>query len=59
MGGGAKAETGVAGEGGVAEVYLLGGHVTSYRPAGEEDVLWLSEASHFEVGKAIREKLGI
>ena len=44
----------MAGEGGVAEVYLLGGHVTSFRPAGGEDVLWLSEASHFEVGKAIR-----
>ena len=44
----------MSGQGSVAEVYLLGGHVTSFRPAGRADVLWLSEKSNFEVGKAIR-----
>jgi D-hexose-6-phosphate mutarotase len=44
----------MAAEGAVAEVYLLGGHVTSFRPAGGADVLWLSRASSYEVGKPIR-----
>ena len=35
-------------------VYLHGAHVTDYRPAGGESVLFLSAASHFEAGKAIR-----
>jgi len=43
----------MAAEGSVAEVYLLGGHVTSFRPAGGQDLLWLSRKSHFEVGKPI------
>ena len=37
-----------------AEVYLLGAHVTHFRPKGSEPVLWLSPRSAFEVGKAIR-----
>lgn len=37
-----------------AEVVLQGAHVLKYRPAGGEDVLWVSEASRFESGKAIR-----
>lgn len=37
-----------------AEVYLLGAHVTAFRPAGQEPVLWLSPLSAFEKGKAIR-----
>ena len=44
----------IAAEGSVAEVYLLGGHVTSWTPAGGQDVLWLSRASLYEIGKPIR-----
>ncbi len=44
----------IAAEGSVAEVYLLGGHVTSWTPVGGKDVLWLSRASHYEIGKPIR-----
>jgi D-hexose-6-phosphate mutarotase len=44
----------IAAEGSVAEVYLLGGHVTRWTPVGGQDVLWLSRASHYEIGKPIR-----
>ncbi len=38
-----------------AEVYLQGAHVAHWQPAGaEHPVLFLSEKSHFEAGKAIR-----
>jgi glucose-6-phosphate 1-epimerase len=37
-----------------AEIYLHGAHVTSWRPAGHEDVLFLSRHSLFAPGKAIR-----
>lgn len=37
-----------------AEIYLLGGQVTAFRPTGQEQVLWLSPLSAFEGGKAIR-----
>jgi glucose-6-phosphate 1-epimerase len=38
-----------------AEVYLQGAHVAHWQPAGaEHPVLFLSEKSHFETGKAIR-----
>jgi len=37
-----------------AHVYLHGAHVTHYRPAGQEPVLFLSPRSRFELGKAIR-----
>lgn len=37
-----------------AEVYLQGAHVTKWRPAGQTEVLWLSEQSWFEAGKPIR-----
>ena len=36
-----------------AQVYLLGGHVTHWRPAGGEDVLWVSRESSFAVGRPI------
>jgi glucose-6-phosphate 1-epimerase len=35
-------------------VYLHGAQVTRYRPTGHQDVLFLSERSHFAPGKAIR-----
>jgi glucose-6-phosphate 1-epimerase len=37
-----------------AELYLHGAHLTAWQPAGEEPVLFLSEASPFAEGKAIR-----
>lgn len=40
-------------EGHSLELYLHGAHITSYMQAGEE-VLWLSESSHFNAEKAIR-----
>ena len=40
--------------GGAAEIYLHGAQVTSWRPAGAEEVIFVSERSHWEDGKAIR-----
>jgi D-hexose-6-phosphate mutarotase len=37
-----------------ARVYLHGAHVTHYRPHGQEEMLFVSECSHFEPGKPIR-----
>jgi glucose-6-phosphate 1-epimerase len=37
-----------------AEICLLGAHVLSFQPHGEEPVLWLSWESNFAVGKPIR-----
>ena len=37
-----------------AKAALQGAHLFHYARAGEEPILWLSEASDFELGKAIR-----
>src|SRR5271156_1531183 len=37
-----------------ADIYLHGAQVTSWRPAGAEEVIFLSKHSRFEEGKAIR-----
>ncbi|MFZ0314766.1 MAG: D-hexose-6-phosphate mutarotase [Candidatus Korobacteraceae bacterium] len=37
-----------------AEIYLHGAHVTSWKPAGAEEVLFLSEHSLWKDGRAIR-----
>ena len=37
-----------------AEIYLHGAHLTSWRPAGSEEVIFLSTKSQFEPGRAIR-----
>ena len=37
-----------------AEIYLLGGQVTRWKPPGFGEVLWLSGHSNYTVGKAIR-----
>ena len=37
-----------------AEVYLYGAQVTSWQPAGFDEVLFVSERSHWERGKPIR-----
>jgi glucose-6-phosphate 1-epimerase len=37
-----------------AEIYLHGAHVTSWQPAGAEEVIFVSERSHWQDGLAIR-----
>jgi len=37
-----------------AEIYLHGAQVTSWHPAGSSEVIFLSEQSHWEDGRAIR-----
>jgi glucose-6-phosphate 1-epimerase len=37
-----------------AEIYLYGAQVTSWRPTGADEVLFLSEKSYWEAGRAIR-----
>jgi glucose-6-phosphate 1-epimerase len=37
-----------------AEIYLHGAQVTSWQPAGAEEVIFLSEHSYFQDGRAIR-----
>lgn len=37
-----------------AQVSVYGGQVLSFKPTGHKDVLWLSDRSHYQVGKAIR-----
>ena len=44
----------VAGRGGSAEIYLQGAHLTSWQPAGQEPVIWMSRASAFSPGAPIR-----
>jgi D-hexose-6-phosphate mutarotase len=44
----------VTGRAGSAEVYLHGAHVASWAPAGGAPVLWMSAASRFTPGTAIR-----
>jgi glucose-6-phosphate 1-epimerase len=36
------------------EMYLHGAHVTSWKPAGNDEVLFLSTKSHWQEGRAIR-----
>ena len=37
-----------------ARVYLQGAHITSWKPDGMTEMLWLSDAANFSPGKAIR-----
>jgi glucose-6-phosphate 1-epimerase len=37
-----------------AEIYLHGAQLTSWKPAGHEDVIFLSKQARFEAGRAIR-----
>ncbi len=37
-----------------ATICLYGAHIVSFRPKESEDLLWMSPASYFEVGKPIR-----
>ncbi|MFC5931186.1 hypothetical protein D6T64_18280 [Cryobacterium melibiosiphilum] len=44
----------VNGRAGSAEVYLQGAHVTSWNPAGQPAVLWMSVHSEFAAGRPLR-----
>jgi glucose-6-phosphate 1-epimerase len=44
----------ITGAFGIGEMYLHGAHVTSWKPAGNEEVLFVSTKSHWEEGQAIR-----
>jgi glucose-6-phosphate 1-epimerase len=54
LGGGSLIFARLSNQFGTAEVSLYGGHVTSYKPTEQEDVLWMSDKSCFVSGKAIR-----
>ena len=51
---GGFAVLGIDNQHGSAVVCLHGGHVLSYRPSGQQDVLWVSRHSRYEPGRAIR-----
>lgn len=44
----------LAGQGSQATVLLHGAHVTEFRPAGQQPVLWMSHKSWFAAGKPVR-----
>ncbi|MBU0720393.1 D-hexose-6-phosphate mutarotase [bacterium] len=44
----------ISNEASQAKIALQGAHIFEYKRKGEEDILWLSETSDFEKGKAIR-----
>ena len=46
--------TEVTNEFSTGRIYLQGGHVTHFQPKDQEPVLWVSDASLYETGKAIR-----
>lgn len=53
-GGGGLPRVRVEGPAATAELYLHGAHVTSWRPRGEDDVLWMSGASAYVPGTPLR-----
>ncbi len=53
-GNGGLAKLTIVGPLATAEIYLHGAQITAWRPAGEEEVLFLSEQSKWEDGRAIR-----
>jgi len=44
----------ITGSGAEGEMYLHGAHVTSWKPGGNDEVLYLSTKSHWQEGQAIR-----
>jgi glucose-6-phosphate 1-epimerase len=53
-GSGGLAKVAIDAESAVGEIYLHGAHVTSWRPRGAEELLFVSAASRWEPGRAIR-----
>lgn len=41
-------------DGARAQLYLQGSHLTRYRPAGQREVLWMSDSAHYAGGAALR-----
>jgi glucose-6-phosphate 1-epimerase len=54
QGNGGLAKVNISTPAGAGEIYLHGAQVTSWRPAGAEEVIFVSDRSHWEDGKAIR-----
>ena len=54
QGGGDLPKIKVKTDGSEAEIYLLGAHVTAFQKNGEPPLLFMSRASQFALGKAIR-----
>src|SRR5271155_2060614 len=53
-GNGGLPKVAVTAAGAAGEIYLLGAEVTSWKPGGLEEALFVSAASKWEEGKAIR-----
>jgi glucose-6-phosphate 1-epimerase len=53
-GNGGLARVQITGTFGVGEMYLHGAHVTSWKPAGNDEVVFVSSKSRWEEGQAIR-----
>src|SRR5271154_3673190 len=53
-GNGGLAKVGITSAGAEGEMYLLGAEVTSWKPRGREEVLFVSAASKWADGRAIR-----
>jgi len=53
-GNGALPEVRITSPQAAGEMYLHGAHVTSWKPSGREEVLFVSSRSHWEDGRAIR-----
>lgn len=53
-GNGGLAKVAIASRGTTGEMYLHGAHVTSWRPRGADEVLFVSSRSHWEDSRAIR-----
>jgi len=51
---GGLARVSVSAPAATGEIYLHGAQLTSWRPAGSEEVIFLSGQSQFEPGRAIR-----
>jgi len=53
-GNGGLAKVRITGPSAIGEIYLNGAQVMSWHPAGAEEVIFVSERSHWEDGRAIR-----
>ena len=54
VGNGGLPKVGVTSAGALGEIYMHGAHVTSWKPTGREEVLFVSSRSPWEDGRAIR-----
>lgn len=54
VGNGGLSKVSVTSAGAIGEIYMHGAHVTSWKPAGREEVFFVSSRSSWEDGRAIR-----